>query len=476
MCSRFRRVVTAGLVVSLAVAGERVRAQGLEPAQPAVSSPPAPEAKGLTLEDLVGEALLKNPDLLALQESVAAASERPEQARALPDPMVSLQYTNDAWKPTLGEREMTTLAVMASQTLPWPGKRRLRAAVAAQDSFPSKERLERGRLSVAAAAKRAYWALALARETLLLLAEQEQAWNEAEGVARARYAVGQGAQQDVLRAQVETTRFGQERAQQEAERDVRAAELNRLLGRDPQAPAPETRRLSLEVKPRQLATLWTEAEAKSPELRAAAAAGERERLAVALARRDFRPDVTVQASYMNRGGLDPMWQAGLGVNLPVVRARRRAAVAEAEARGRSATRQLEAARAQLRFRTQERLAQLVAAERMARLYADGIVPQARLVYQAALASYQVGRVPFLTVIEALSSLYTDRLSQLRVLAAHEDIDAALEEASLEATSAMPSGGAASMAGGFVGGTLANDGSSSGSGASAVGAMSSGMSK
>ena len=39
---------------------------------------------------------------------------------------------------------------------------------------------------------------------------------------------------------------------------------------------------------------------------------------------------------MNRGGLDPMWQAGVGVNLPVYRERRRAAVAEAEARGRAA--------------------------------------------------------------------------------------------------------------------------------------------
>jgi cobalt-zinc-cadmium efflux system outer membrane protein len=343
MSSRFRWAVTAGLVVFLVFACEQARAQGREPAaamsadergteetlaatsqgappiHPEDTSPSMLKAEGLTLEDLVDEALAKNPDLLALQDSVGAANERPEQARALPDPMVSLQYTNDAWKPTLGEREMTTLGLMASQTLPWPGKRALRAAVAAQDAIPAKERLARARLSIAAAVKRAYWGLALARETLLLLGEQEQAWQEAEGVARARYAVGQGAQPDVLRAQVEITRFEQERAQQEAERDVRVAELNRLLGREPQAPATETPRLSFEAKPRELAALWAKAEAKSPELRAAAAAEERERLAVTLARLEFRPDVTVQASYMNRGGLDPMWQAGLGVNLPSAR-------------------------------------------------------------------------------------------------------------------------------------------------------------
>ena len=56
---------------------------------------------------------------------------------------------------------------------------------------------------------------------------------------------------------------------------------------------------------------------------------------------------------------------------------------------------------------------------MATLYADGLVPQARLAYEASIASYQAGKVPFLTVLEALSTLYRDRIDQLRVLAAHE---------------------------------------------------------
>jgi cobalt-zinc-cadmium efflux system outer membrane protein len=482
MRSGFGRAVSVGLVFSLTCAGPLAYGQGTaEPTPQATGAPlgvrtsqPASEPGARALDALVDEALARNPDLLALREGATAAGERPEQARALPDPMVSLQYTNDGWQPTLGAREMTTLAVMASQTLPWPGKRSLRAAIAQQEALAPAERLERARLSVAAAVRRAYWGLALARETLRLIAEQEQVWKEAEGVARARYAVGQGAQQDVLRAQVEMTRFEQDRARQEAERDVRIAELNRLLGREPQAPAVETRPLTLEAKASELTALWAEAEAKSPELRAAAAAGERERLAAALARRDFRPDVTVQASYMNRGGLDPMWQAGLGLNLPVFRARRKAALAEAEAQGRSAARQLEAVRAQLRFRTQERLAQLRAAERMARLYAEGIVPQARLAYESAIASYQVGRVPFLSVLEALSSLYGDRLAELGVLAAHEQIQASLEEASLEATSELPSGGAASMAGGFGGGSPGS--AAMGEGGSSAPAATSGMGK
>ena len=217
-------------------------------------------------------------------------------------------------------------------------------------------------------------------------------------------------------------------------------------------PSPEPE-LALRPEPRDLATLQAQAEATLPELRAGAAGVDREQLAIELAQRDFKPDFTVQAGYMNRGGLDPMWQAGVGVTLPLYRGRRHAAVAEAEAGRRAAALQLEAMRAQIRFRTREREAQLRAAERMATVYADGLLPQARLSYEASIASYQAGKVPFLTVLEALSTLYRDRIDHLRILAAHERIKASIAEASLEATSEVPSGGAAgmgSLAGAFAG--------------------------
>jgi outer membrane protein TolC len=297
---------------------------------------------------------------------------------------------------------------------------------------------------VAAAVRRAFWGLVLAEESLGVLREQEEISKQAEGVARARYAVGQGAQQDVLRAQLEITRFEQLRAQQQAEIEARLAELARLVGRDVGREAIQGAHLALRREPRDLAALQAEAEASLPELRAGAAGIEREQLAVDLAQRDFKPDFSVQAGYMNRGGLDPMWAAGVGVSLPLQRGRRHAAVAEAEAGRRAAVLQVEAVRAQIRFRTRERVAELRAAERIATLYADGLLPQARLSYEASIASYQAGKVPFLTVLEALSTLYRDRIDHLRVLAEHERIKASLAEASLEASSEIPSGGAAGM--------------------------------
>jgi outer membrane protein, heavy metal efflux system len=412
----------AGLLVFLVLSPSRAAARD-----------EAPDEDPL-LVSLVREGLARNPDILAAEEAAAAARERPAQVRALPDPQISLNYTNDGWSPTLGERDMTNLSFMASQMLPVAGKRRLRGQIADREAAAAVLVAERVRLGVAAATRRAYWGLVLARDLLALVGEQEEVWRQTEGVARARYAVGQGAQPDVLRAQVERTRVELVRAEQSAEITIRVAELNRLVGRPGDAALPTTAHLGLHPDERSLDERLREAEARSPELQAAALDIERNRLALDLARREVWPDLTVQAGYMNRGGLEPMWQAGVAIALPLHRKRIESGVAEAEARRRESERHLEAVRLDLRYRTEVRDAQLRTAETLAHLYDGGIIPQAQMSVEATIANYQAGKVAFIAVLEALATLYGERANQLRVLAGHERTRASLDEASLEAGS------------------------------------------
>jgi outer membrane protein TolC len=392
------------------------------------------------LKALLVEASAHSPDLAAAREAAAGARARPEQAGALPDPMLSVVYTNDGWSPSFGSRDMTALAVMWSQDLPFPGKRSLRANIASLEADVADQRLARAELSLAAAVQRAYYGLLQSRDGRELVHEQGEVWREIEGVARARYAVGQGAQQDVLRVQVEVTRIEQLAAEQAAEEELRLAELNRLLGRPAEAALETAAHLMPRPKAPELAEALAQARAKSPELKAARLGVERDRAAVGLARRDFKPDFTVQAGYMNRGsrGIDPMWQAGVGVTLPLYRKKRERALAEAEAQLRGGERSVEAVELQLRFRTQERLAQMRAADRIAELYAKGVIPQDRMAVEAGIANYQAGKVPFVTVLESLASLYGDRTTYLRLLAGHARAEASLAAASLEATADVPS--------------------------------------
>jgi outer membrane protein TolC len=429
-----------GLALLTAAASRPGAAQ--EPEIPAAVENAA--AADPVLGTLVQEAMGKNPDLLALQEAVLAARARPDQARALADPMLSVAYTNDGWAPSLGSLPMTTLAFMGSQQLPWPGKRGLRGELAARDADAVEQQLERARLGTAAAVTRAYYGLVLSRELMELVREQEALWTQIEGVARARYAVGQGAQPDVLRVQIEVTRVEEQRALLEAESRIRLAELNRLTGRPAGSPLETKARLLLRPSTEQLEPLLERLSTSVPELRTAALAEESARLRVALAAKEWKPDFGLQAGYMNRGGLDPMWQAGVSVSLPVQRGKRAAGAAEADAQARASARLRESVLLQLRYRTEERLAQLQATERIAALYAQGIIPQGRMAVDAAVANYQSGRVPFVAVLETLTTLYGDRAAHLGLLANLQKIRASLEEASLDQTTSL-AGGVATMA-------------------------------
>jgi outer membrane protein TolC len=405
----------------------------------------SPPPEDPLLASLIEEALARNPDVVGAREAVTAAQNRPAQARSLPNPMLSVAYTNDGWSPSLGAEDMTTLAFMWEQDLPYPGKRRLRGDIREREAQQVEQQLERARLGVAAGVKRAYYGLILSRELLDLVREQEEIWKQIEGVARARYVVGQGAQQDVLRVQIEVTRIEQLRAEQEAEVEIRRAELNRLLDRPAASPLETGARLAIRPVEGSLDEILDRLSRISPEVKSASAGAERAALAVALARKEFKPDLSVQAGYMNRGGLDPMWQAGIAVSVPLYRKRLSAGVAEAEAQARSLERLVESVRLQLRFRTQERMAQLAATEKIATLYGEGIVPQDRMSVDAAIANYQSGKVPFIAVLEALTTLYNDRATHLGLLANRERVRASLEEASLEETSGMASAGGRGMA-------------------------------
>ena len=390
---------------------------------------------------LIAEALARNPDVAVAQAAINAAHARSGQASARPDPMVSMNYTNDGWAPSLGSMPMTTLGVMVSQDLPYRGKRQQRVDVAMSEARQTEPQLARARLSIEADVTRAYYGLLLARELAELTGEQRELWRDIESVARARYAVGQGAQQDVLRVQVEVTRIEQRAIEQASEAELRLAELNRLLARPIDARVDTSATLTLRPLTASLMEVIEQARSVSPELVAARLAVATEGSVLALARLDFKPDFSIQAGYMNRGGLAPMWLAGFGVSWPIDKAKRESAVAESQLRSERDSRVIDSIDLQLRFRTQQRYTRARTAEKIINLYDQGIVPQDRMTVESALTSYQGGSVPFVSVLEAMTSLFADRWTRESLVADHARLLASLREASLEATPDMTATGA-----------------------------------
>ena len=386
------------------------------------------------VEALVAEALANNPDLVAARQEAAAARARVSPAGTLPDPMVTVNYENDGVSPSLGVESMTRLQFMAQQAIPFPGKLGLQERVAKADAERSATRPDRVALALEAAVRRGYATLLEARENLRLVDEQVETWRQIEEIIRARYSAGMGTQQDVLRAQSERTRLLQQRRKDEAAEEGALVELRRLLYRPPDAPVPTERRL---VPGEPLAALPADEFLKktletTPELRDAALAKERSRLAEELAHRNLRPDFVASAGYMNRGSLPLMWSAGVGVSVPLwVGKKQRPLIVEAQSLVEAASATEASLRRLALARTEERLIRIRQLGDESRLDSEALLVQDRLAVDAALASYRTGAVPFVTVLEALSTTFTDRRGAVARLADLLRAEADLREFSLD---------------------------------------------
>lgn len=405
--------------------------QGQAPPTPVPASSPGDDP---VLQGLLREALANQPDVQRSQSLLEAEKERIPQAKALPDPSLTLGLQNDGFKGLqVGKMETSYYQIMATQPLPWPGKRDLRGQIAGLGSQSQRSVLQRTQLTLEADVKRAYFGLLLVRDQLALLDQQAQLLEKAEGVTKVRYEVGQGTQADLLRSQLERTRLRQARFTLAAEERALLAELNRLRAADPGAAIPTARSVTSFPRPDLEPTepLYQRSETNSPEVRLAQLGVQQSERSLDLARLERRPDFAISAGLMPRGGLDPMWQVGFSIGLPIYsKQKQQRAVAEQEWRRKAGGSELASVKLLLQQRIQERQAQLEATLETLRLYREGLLVQSESSFVANLAQYESGRAPFLSVLEALNGWIADRSGYLQTHAQALALGIAQEELAL----------------------------------------------
>lgn len=444
MCQRCCLPLVRCLPLTMLLLSLAVRtALSAEPEVVPAAGPPL--AKDPVLTGFVSDALASLPELAGAKAAAEADWERVPQAGALPDPVLSFGIQNDGFREIqLGEMESSYLLFMASQTFPWHGKRGLRGDISTLEARQADAGLERARLSLQADVGRAYIDLLLSRDQLALLGRLESLWEQAEALARIRYESGDGAQSDLLRAQLERSRLKQRRAALTAEDRRRVVSLNRLRGRPFDEVLATNRSLADMPDPglRPASEALQEAEGRSPELLRARLAVERSTRLIALAGKDAFPDLTVSAGVMPRGGaFDPMWQAGLSFTVPLWSGSKQSrAITESRLRETASVHDTEAVRQLLRQRVTERLAVLEALSETNRLYRSELLVQSAATVSSTMTQYQVGRVTFASVLEALTGYLADVASFLESVAAAQRVGIALSEVSLDPIGSMAPGG------------------------------------
>jgi cobalt-zinc-cadmium efflux system outer membrane protein len=384
------------------------------------------------LARLIEEALAANPELRQMGAQSRAAKETVRPAGALDDPDFQFSLKDiptDTWR--LNQDDMTQKMFMLSQKVPFPGKRRLRSEVAASQAEAETFLVRDKAREVRAKVIQAYWGLAWARGAFELTRRNKELWEQVVQAAEARYAAGQGMQTDVLQAQVELGNYLDRLFQWQQRQESFRADLNALRGQPPGAPLPAPAALSPRPLALNLEDLLARAE-QNPRLGALKAGIDKQEKAVNLAKKEYLPDFTFQVAYglrENKGDLKrpDMFTSSVMMNLPIWQASKiKPKIREEEARETAAREAHRAALTALKAAVTDRHAKLTRLAQQARLYAQGIIPQARQAAASALAAYRVGSLDFARLSQNYAAVIAAELQWQEYLKEFEENWAELE--------------------------------------------------
>jgi outer membrane protein TolC len=395
----------------------------------------------LDLEQLLQEARQNNPGIQAAASRWEAMREKPAQAGALDDPMLSLGIVNLPTSLNVRSEDMTMKEVGISQKLPFPGKRALMSEMALKEAQAAEQGIAEKANQVVKEVKATYQELSHVHRALEVAQRNQEVLQSLVKIVESRYALGQAAQTDLLKAQVEVSKMVDEIIMLGERKKAVGARLNALLARPAGTPLgrpadPLLRHLRLSADELRQAALE-----HNPTLQAMRRMVEAKTTAQELAKADYYPDFTLRFAYGQRdNGEDverrDMLTGMVEINLPIWReAKLERKQAETKADTASAEAQWQSMKYEIFSMIAETQTMLSRGERQIDLYQSGILPQARLQVDSSLRTYAGGRAEFMGLLDSQMSLYKFELDYHQALTEYEK-----NMANLEALVGKPLGG------------------------------------
>ncbi|MCA1851858.1 MAG: TolC family protein [Beggiatoa sp.] len=381
----------------------------------------------LTIEAALAYARHHNPAIGAARSRVQAAQKVPAQASAYEDPMVTWEAWNAPGNFRIDEADNNIFRL--SQKIPFPGKLRLKGEMASKDAEKTEAELKAEEIDTVAEVKKAYYALWLVYRNLEVYRRDQELVTQFARIAEQRYAVGQVSQPDVLRAQVELTRLINRVSTETLALGKAQARLNALLSRAPEAPLGAPQDPPAPAVPYSMTELEKLTLGIRPELLAQTRALDKERLALALARKAYYPDFEVSINrFVNFDERDGF---GISVSTSIPLAfkyKHDAGVGEATASRQVAQDELWRLRDLALFEVKQALVEAQTALEQRNLFLHTHIPQAEQALQASQIGYQTGTLDFLSLIDSVRAIELIHLEHLMAAANFERAWAELERA------------------------------------------------
>ncbi len=362
----------------------------------------SPQAS-MTLEQIQGEAMVNNPEILSLEQQVRVSEERVASAGGIDD----VEFMYRGWGAPLLQPwnvNQTQHMFMFSQKVPSRGKRALRYLIAADDTEIQSLAVEAMKREIDGRVRGAFYRLLRSYDQLRLHHEQVTLADQAIGAARVKYTVGKVPQQDVLKAQIAYSRLVEHQLMFEREAEMARSELNGLMGRPPDQALevagayPVLQPLPSQYELQQLAI------ENRPELQALTVMKRQGGRKVELAGKAYSPEYSVSAGYMVMPGGSMnrnAWMGELSISLPWLnRGTHDAAIREAQAERASVDAEYRRQLAAITREIRDAVIEVEAARKTAELYRDTLGPQAVSTLRATVAAYQTDQTDFMNLLDS----------------------------------------------------------------------------
>ncbi|MCK5831918.1 MAG: TolC family protein [Methylococcales bacterium] len=374
----------------------------------------AEELSLLSLKSAINVAIQNNPSLAQINARAKAMAAIPSQVGTLPDPTISFNALNlpvDSFDTQ--QENMTQFQVELAQTIPFPGKLALREKVALFEAEAATQNVTEARWWLQKIVKNTWWQTFYLDRALQIVGSNQVLLRQFIQIARTKYEVGQGLQQDVLLAQLELSKLLDQQLRLDGLRRNAVAQLNALLNRPANLSIilPDDIELTL---PKLIAEtdLYQHAENFRALLAAKRKSINAAQSRLDLAKKEYFPDLNIGAAYSARddkpSGAEraDFLSMKLSVTVPIFFTHKQGKAVDQR------TNELMQQRYALQDELNNVRAQITQsysnfqrAKNQFVLFKTGIIPQARQTVSSMLVGYQVSKVDFLNLVRSQITLF-----------------------------------------------------------------------
>ena len=396
-----------------------------------------PEKPLLNVDQLIDEALQNNPEILAAKKKWEVFKEKVPQTFALEDPMFGFGIINLPTNFSFRDEDMTMKEISISQKLPFPGKRPLMREMAEKEVEAVFNEIQGKVHQIIKDVKTTYYDLSHIYRTTEVTQRNKAILENFVKIAETRYAVGEGIQQDVLKAHVEVSKMVDELIMLEQKRRALEVKLNALLNRPQETQVGIPEEVIFKKFPFTIEELQKMALEMNPTLKVMKKMIESKEKAYALAKREYYPDFNFRVAYGQRdnsGGPEVMKRRDLltgmmEINIPIFyKSKQDRKVAEIKADIQAIEAQYQAMKNEILFMITDMGLMIQRGEKQLELYKTGIIPQASFQINSAMSTYRVGKADFMTLLDSQMTLYKYELEYHQALTEYGKNVASLEAA------------------------------------------------